>query len=611
MADFSVKATQLSGPSAAGSTPLQPIQQPVKQYNNSWMAGIQPLVELLTPNPQTRIAEASNAYAAGLDKIMQAQQTGDYNSKDVDRERRRLWSSVQSQYSDVPRAQLQQMFSKQFDAAKDASGLNQEIEEAKQRRSLETDIISEGTKMGLWSSEFANNENTREMALNMMQTVYDDQRRLKLANDSYDRTRKMVENGREDMKFQQSQEEKGLEREARNFVQNSLGNYSQIVGDMTSNYVQRVRSGELKGEDAVAALTQQINNFRAQASSATMYDQGSQTRVNQFLDSLLENAKYQMDPKNITEFDDQRNKLVIAKNTAAMYSKYPMAVALASLRGTVGDTAIANVHSLDLQNTILNDLMMVANEGRTNIVQDNNREQQKVTFKALDQATAGLVAGTASDVASDTRNVESNTKAILSGLGRVRPNDNVKLTETVNFLAGPTVKYLIEKGRLTPEDLSEAGGVYQSLYRNELLSSVSQTMSAVVDKPGRGGRGPQETPLNTLIDFTVDDSGTVRIVPKWSAKDFNNSTASEMRALQEINELNRKIGGVSTAIRMGAHMAGRTDYKKFYEENAELLLPNFMPDSKILEASKAQGYKYLGGNYRNPANWVPTGGKNE
>lgn len=610
MAEFGVKATELSGPSAAGSTPLQPVQQPVKQYDGNWLAGITPLVSALQTNKKTRLEEATDAYATGLDKISQLSLTGDYNAKDVDRERRRLWSQVQSQYSDVPKAEMQQAFNRQFDAAKEASGLTQEIEEAKQQRSRDNDIINEGTKMGLWTSDFANNPGTREMALNMMQTVYDDQRRLKMAGEAYDRTRKMVENGREDVKFQQDQEQKALQKQAQDFVRNSITNYSDVATAMMNDLVGQVKANKIKGEEGIASFTEKINAFRAQATASTMQDTAAQGRINQFLDSLIDNAKYQMDPKNITEFDEQRNKLVITKNTAALLSEYPMAVAISSLRGVMGDTAITGVGSLQLQNEVLQNFMEVGATGKSTIVQKNNREQQKITYKAIDQAAAGLQAGTSKDVVADTNNVEANTKAILSDLGRIRSNDNVKLTETVNFLAGPTVKYLIEKGRLTPEDLADAGSVYQSLYRNELLSSVSQTMSAVIDKPGRGGR-TDSAALNSLIDFTVDDNGTVRIVPKWTTKDFNNSTASEMRAYQEINELNRKIGGVSTAIRMGAHMAGRTDYKKFYEENADILLPNFMPDQKILDAGKAKGYKYIGGNYRNPSNWERVGGKSD
>lgn len=102
------------------------------------------------------------------------------------------------------------------------------------------------------------------------------------------------------------------------------------------------------------------------------------------------------------------------------------------------------------------------------------------------------------------------------------------------------------------------------------------------------------------------------MVPKWDDKDFNNQTAMQMRAIQSVREINSKMAGINTAVKMGAHMEGRTDYKKYFEENASLFLPTFFPNKQFIEEQAKAGYKYLGGNRYNPRNWTKSeGAKNE
>jgi len=105
-----------------------------------------------------------------------------------------------------------------------------------------------------------------------------------------------------------------------------------------------------------------------------------------------------------------------------------------------------------------------------------------------------------------------------------------------------------------------------------------------------------DIPIAQLVDFQVDENGTVSLVPKWDDKDFNKSTAAQMRAITEVRDINRQLSAINTAIKAGAHLEGRTDYKKYFEENGSVFLPTFIPDKKFIEEQAKKGYKYLGGN---------------
>ena len=613
MAEFGARATELSGPSSAGSSPLQAVQPPSRKFDMSWLDGVGAVLgEVMKGNDKTsRLDTAVNDYSEQLNKINQASITGQMSASEADRQRRQAWSSTQTKYGDVPAATLQQALDKQFKAASGASGIDDEMSRAKEMRKREDDLVFEGAKLGIYDVKFASNPDTREMALDMMQTYNDNQRQLEMAGKEYKTKREAVENGQKDMLFDQNQAKIKLEQAAKDFFQKNSSKYGDVVGSLTSNLVDQVRSGQMKGEDAIFQIQSQVNAFRGQANAALTHDTASQSRLNQYLDSLVENAKYQMEPKNITEFTKERNALAISQRQAALMSSEDYTTTLAAFRGLVGDTAFSQVAGLEVSTKLLSNFSKVAATGTTTVVQEGDLNVQKIAYGAIDKAVDTIRAGAAPDTPQALAEVEKHTKAIIQDMGKIRENSPVKLTKTVNFLAGPSVKYLIEQKKLSPADLMEAGEVYKTLYRGQLMGTISQVLNTKVEQGPMKGYAGGDVPIAQLVDFNVDENGVVSLIPKWDDKDFNNSYAAQVRAVTNLREINSQMSSINTAIKMGAHMEGRTDYKKYFEENASLFLPTFMPDKKFIEEQAQKGYKYIGGNRYNPRNWVKTGGKDE
>lgn len=613
MAEFGARATELSGPSSAGSAPLQAVQPPSRKFDMSWLDGVGAVVgEIIKgDDKESRLDIAVNDYSEQLNKINQASITGQMSASEADRKRREVWSTTQTKYGDVPAAALQQALDKQFKAASGASGIDDEMSRAKEMRKREDDLVFEGAKLGIYDVKFASNPDTRDMALDMMQTYNDNQRQLEMAGKQYERSRQMVENGQKDMTFQQNQDKLKLEKAAKDFFQNNSTKYGDVVGSLTANLVDQVRSGQMQGEDAIFQIQAQVNSFRGQANAALTHDTASQSRLNQYLDSLVDNAKFQMDPKNITEFTKERNALAVAKRQAALMQQDDFTTTLSAFRGLIGDTAFSQVAGLEVSTKLLGNFSKVAATGTTTVVQDGDKNVQKITYGSINKAVDSIRSGAVLDATMETADVEKHTKAVIQDMGKIRENNPVKLTETVNFLAGPSVKYLIEQKKLSPVDMMEAGEVYKTLYRGQLMGTVSQMLSTRVEQGPMKGYAGGNVPIAQLVDFNVDDNGVVNMVPKWDDKDFNKSYAAQVRATTELREINKQMSSINTAIKVGAHMEGRTDYKKYFEENASLFLPTFMPDKKFIEEQAQKGYKYLGGNRYNPRNWVKTGGKDE
>jgi hypothetical protein len=58
-------------------------------------------------------------------------------------------------------------------------------------------------------------------------------------------------------------------------------------------------------------------------------------------------------------------------------------------------------------------------------------------------------------------------------------------------------------------------------------------------------------------------------------------------------------------IRLHAHLEGTTDYAKYWEAHKHELMPSIYPDpNKLKPGTVVDGFKYVGGNYRDRSNWI-------
>lgn len=114
-----------------------------------------------------------------------------------------------------------------------------------------------------------------------------------------------------------------------------------------------------------------------------------------------------------------------------------MVATLGAMKNTIGDGAFQQV----MQNGVANAALMEAigdhftklgSTGQTTIVQGGIKEVQRSLYSSVDKATQAILAGTSPNVEADSAAVEQNTKAIINDLSRIRPGDQVKLTETIN-----------------------------------------------------------------------------------------------------------------------------------------------------------------------------------
>lgn len=618
MADFGVQATELSGPSAAGSQTVAPVQKPAWDMNTAFLGAVQPLADayLGSLKNQDPLAPAVNDFAAGQNKIAQAQAQGVISPLEAQRRNDQLFSDIQQRYPGAPAGALQRALAKHRGDTEAATGIGRgadlEQKEIDRRVAMENDALNEGVKIGIFSPSMTNNQEIRPMLLDLVQSWRADTYATEQAAKAYERTRQQITAGQNDKKFDQDQSERDLKKSTLDLFQRNSTKLTNIIGTSIWETLAKVKSGETSGEDGIFAIQQQINAVRAQARTQLAASPDLISKMDGMLDYMFDMAKFQMAPENLASFTSDKNKLIIAQVQGALMQDQPILTSMAGIRNMVGDNAMLGVVSVDVTNKIMANLSKVEATGRTTIVSDGNKEVQKATYSSLDSTATALRTGAAINKDVDNKALVNNTKAIIRDLGTVRHDDagRIKLTDTINFIGGPAVKYLIDTKQLTPEDLQTAKDAYQSLVRNDLMGQQSEILQTrIINGSIKGARG-EPVPLREIVEIDVGPDGKVQLTPQWDNSTFGGgpgAASSGFRAQAALNEINRSLGGLATAVRVSAHAAGRTDYQQYFEENKAVLMPSFFPTEEDIKAQRAEGREYIGGNAQRTSNWRKVG----
>lgn len=227
-----------------------------------------------------------------------------------------------------------------------------------------------------------------------------------------------------------------------------------------------------------------------------------------------------------------------------------------------------------------------------------DKDTEKATFALVEHNMRMLSTGSAENpevLKTQMSNVANNIlhqvdKASESGI----PPE--KLAQTAEFLASPTYAKMVDAKMIDPRAAQGAHKVMQVYYEKNVSKAVEKKLEEPVIVSPEG----KSLPLSNYVDFTWNGAG-VQIsklhntnLSLQETKDINMAMYSLKPSEKYINQL----------IRIGAHMEGHTNYAQYWEENKQRILPSYMPDADMLKVGQVvNGYRYIGGNTRNPSNW--------
>ena len=329
----------------------------------------------------------------------------------------------------------------------------------------------------------------------------------------------------------------------------------------------------------------------------------------QHLDSISKLGRELLDPTKKTAALEDEYKRLITQAKIAFVTANPANLRAAGVSAVFPTTPATSLGAgVAAMNYMQQDLMSLG-KPLPSVVTGNTQGQQ-VTFKATTDTINRAMTGKESNPQKALTDAAQVAASTVKAVGTFQAGSQNSMAQAVDFLASPEYGHLVKQKMFDQNDSNIALGRFSDLYLPAVATEIRKVASAPVGDTRYEGGKPAvgNANLYNLIDFTVDDAGKITVVKKIDPEYRKGITASDVYIDRMVREANSALGKeLTNTLRAGAHLEGRTDYKKYYEETAPALLRGFLaPQGQALEKYKANGY--LGtGNLNNPANW--RGGK--
>jgi len=233
-----------------------------------------------------------------------------------------------------------------------------------------------------------------------------------------------------------------------------------------------------------------------------------------------------------------------------------------------------------------------------------DKAAEKLSFSMIEHNMKLINSGKADNPEAVQVQVTNATNNLLHQVGKaastgIQPE---QLKSTAEFLASPTFAQLVEKKMVDKQAVQNANMVMNVMYQQNVEKVISKKLSEDVQM-GSGYQafgGEPDKPVKFSEAIKIDWNGAgVAFKPKPVDPLYRDELDTRLLGLKPVEKEVNKI------IHMGAHMEGHTDYAKYWEENKHNIMPTIYPEPEMLKLGQVvDGYKYLGGNDQDAANWV-------
>lgn len=611
MAEFGIKATQLTDPQGAGSQPIRPVQGPAGfSPDLSGLGGL--LTGLVSKKQERTQADIELDRYTSMDaKITQLQQTGEYTNARAKIEREKLYNQFRSLGADNGfgvdfQKTLSNLrgYGSSGTGADDADNLVREENKAKQ------ELLLEAQKNGL----FQYVTNFQDLGAEQQQALLNSQQSVRYAEAEAKRTweerqklQSMESHGVAMTKADREARDYQLQQEARRAAGPMMRDAYGLIDAQLSGIMS---DASLDPTQKAATFLGSVTNIRSKMYEALQGDPQTFQAVNQTLNDLEKMGKDLLDPAKRTEAleNEFKRRMAEAKNWAIDGTNAVRAAALASIypNSPSVQMMVANVGMAKFNENLL------ASENAKPLpaVVTGDTQAQKAVFGATREAIRRATDGQSYE-AEKTLNAAAQTmSSAVKSLSSFRPGQSNTMEYVLEAIASPENGVLISQGKFNKQDGREAMDAITQVY----VPAFTEQLRGATSVPVGDTRYENGTPsadsasLMQLIDFSVNADGQVQI-NKNIHPDFRKQiTGSDLYIDGQISKLKKSLEPkINQLIRATAHLEGTTDYKAVFERVAPTMLRGFYAPADYMEQLKAQGYSGTG-NVNNPANWKGTSG---
>lgn len=611
MADFGVRATELSNPQGAGSQPIRPVQGPAA-FSPDLSAAAGLFQGLINKTPQ------ADPWKADLDEftkknalINQAYQTNGLTAEQARKHRNLLVTEFQVRGADSSwgldyQKQLSQVvgYTATGSGSTEADALVQAEKESQQA------LLLDAQKNGMFPGITNFNDldaPAQKSLLNAQQSVRYAEAEAKRAAEDRAEQRAIGADGRARTASDREAQDYMIKKQA----MQSLGPMMRDSFDLVNSQLGMITKSTTMDDNAKnLAFSGAITGMRSQAYQLLQGDPTTYQNYSKNLDTLEDLGKKMLDPATRTQgLKDEFERVMIAakmdalstpgsRKAAGFAALFPNTPTLQMAIGQVGMQAFHN------------DLIAGESQKALPSVVTGDINTQKATFGSIREAVKSSMDG-ASPGAQEKFNAAASTfGATVKAISTFRAGQGNTMEYSLEALASPEYGVVVGKKAFNARDGVEALQTIADVYLPSFTSQLRQSLEAPIGdtRYENGKPAVDNASLMQLIDFQVSSDGQIRIVKNISPELRKGITASDVYLDTQVRNAQRTLEPrINQLIRAGAHLEGTTDYKGFFERNAPSMLRGFYAPEQYLEELKAEGYSGTG-NVNNPANWKGNSG---
>lgn len=407
--------------------------------------------------------------------------------------------------------------------------------------------------------------------------------------------------------FDKSRQTWSQDQEDRQRKFGAIGMIADLAGknldafDATLSSLQNdIKANRRTPEEAAQILQSQFGNISGTIQAAA----GVNAELAGPYRSLFE-SKYQLglkllDPKSQTDSLQREYNDSVTRTKIMMYNTDPSvqkAVAASQMLGTNNPILSAMVPTATVK-AFASLINSPATAGRpTQFVQQvvGNPEVEKDTLQSLKYGIDQLRGGKYADKMQANTEGSNAINNLLIQTGQIMNTgaDASKLKGMADFFSSSQYAYMMQNGHIDPQANQAAKLTFQKIYEPAVVQAVGNKMQDPI-------AGTQLKAINA-VDANFTAAG-VQFVPRkgLSAED----TAATQAYINQ--NLKSSAMGMNTALRVGSHMEGTTDYQKYWNDNKYILMPQLYP---VKPGQTINGMQWSGdGDWRDPSTWKRSNG---
>lgn len=602
MAEFGVQATQMPDvQSTVGRDIVSPVQEQAVTTNivpalgnvadifmKKYAADQKADFEAYKQSVLTNYAQAQQTINDGI-------QSGEIAPDRAATQSRALFSKTLANYTifadDIHKINNSMRTGSELGVAEDAVKAAQRTQEAR-----EASARSNGVTLYPWMDK-----DTKEAALQTNEQSIRLEREWKMQTERNVERRAQTE---EERKVQDRDQKETALRMVTEIAGSNLNSTSMFI----QNLQQQVSQGKIPFEDASVMMGQHFAQIEGAIQSAA----GLNPELGGVYRSLFADMKTlgqkAIDPKTSSETSKAMFDELMYKSKLAAVTSDPKMKAVVVANSLLGGNAVTALGAITpITNYIAKAGSIDSSKGEGYVPQIvGNPDVEKNVLKFLQPAIKKLNQNGYPDNEKAQKEAVSTVNNILKQVGDLQNDPTVrqdpsKFKDLATFFDSPDYGTFVSKGLLNPDAARAAKQVWQSTYEPAVRQSVQTRLSDWADKAVAvlPGNATKKFDLTDMIDVKYDGSG-ISFVAKtpddryWLPGQQHNQKLA-------IEDLNAAKAGINQSIHIGAHMEGTTDYNAYWEANKHLYIPQLYPAAV---GTIVNGYKYKGGVYKDPSNWV-------